>query len=139
MKKLITILLVTVLTSCGTPPKSNTDYIHIIGEPIKIGNLEIAQYDFPVAMTWEEANPACFELGLGWRLPTRDEFNILYQNKKKIGGFNNQELYRYWSSTVVDSANKTKSYWTQSFFDGRQFGFTSNYYPNLVRTVRTIK
>lgn len=27
------------------------------------------------------------DLGDGWRLPTKDELNVLYENKDKIGGF----------------------------------------------------
>jgi hypothetical protein len=48
MKKLFTILLVTLLTSflpALEPPKSNTGYRNIIGKPIKISNIEVAQYD----------------------------------------------------------------------------------------------
>ena len=90
MKKLFTILLVMVLTSCMTalePPKSNTDYKNIIGKPIKIGNIEVAQYNFPKKMDWNDAKKACARLGAGWRLPTKDELNLLYQKKDKIGGF----------------------------------------------------
>ena len=39
---------------------------------------------------------ACAALGGGWRLPTKDELNILYENKDKIGGFASNN---YWSST----------------------------------------
>ena len=78
MKRLFAILLVTVLTSCGgssssepawdeaieqsaalEPPKSNTDYKNIIGKPIKLGNGEVTQYDFPKEMHWEDANKEC--------------------------------------------------------------------------------
>jgi len=66
----------------------------IIGKPIKIENLEVAQNDFPKVMTWYEAKKACYALGSRWRLPTKDELDILYKNK--IGGF--ADGY-YWSST----------------------------------------
>ena len=32
-------------------------------------------------MNWHDANKACNALGKGWRLPTKDELNTLYQNK----------------------------------------------------------
>ena len=75
MKKLVTILLLMVLISCGsspsrTIPTSNSDYENIIGVPIKIENLEVAQYDFPKKMSWQSAESACASLANGWRLPT---------------------------------------------------------------------
>ena len=59
----------------------------IIGKSIKIGSLVVAQHDFPDMMNWLDAKSACERQGEGWRLPTKDELNILYQNKNKIGGF----------------------------------------------------
>ena len=47
-------------------------------------------------MEWDDAMKACADLGDGWRLPTKDELNTLYQNKDKIGGFANSG---YWSCT----------------------------------------
>jgi hypothetical protein len=67
----------------------------IIGVPIKIGNLLVAQNDFPELMNWENAKLACRALGKGWRLPTISELNILYTNRNKIGGFVSNY---YWSS-----------------------------------------
>ena len=77
-----------------------------------IGNLEIYPNDFPSAMEWTDAKEACEALGDGWRLPTKGELNILYQNKDKIGGFSNKN---FWSSTVYSDNNLG---W-QSFGDGR--------------------
>ena len=149
MKKLFAILLVIVLTSCGgssssvppeateqsaalEPPKSNTDYKNIIGKPIKIGNLEIAQYDFPRGrMNWEDAKKSCEALGDGWRLPTYKELNILYQNKVAIGGF---ESTNYWSSEEYDGT-KTEV-WTKSFVNGQEPNHFKKY-KNSVRAVRS--
>lgn len=63
------------------------DVKNIIGKPTKIGNIEVAQYDFPNAMSLDAALKGSKALGNGWRLPTKDELNTLYQNKEKIGGF----------------------------------------------------
>ena len=35
-------------------------------------------------MNWNEANSACLGLGNGWRLPTKDELNLICENYKKI-------------------------------------------------------
>jgi hypothetical protein len=117
-----------------SPPKSETYYLNVIGKPIKIGNLEIAQYDFPEQMKLLDAKEACRALGKGWRLPTKTELNILYKSRKEIGGFVN--IY-YWSSSEYD-LNFT---WVQNFNYGNQH-YSSKYYYNMnnsysVRAVRT--
>ena len=85
----------------------------IICNPIKIENLEVAQHDFPNRMTGEDAKAACAKLGEGWRLPTKDELNLLYQNKDKIGGFASSY---YWSSTESND----NGVWKQYFYNGLQ-------------------
>ena len=149
MKKLFAILLVTALTSCGVssssepaeareqsaalePPKSNTDYKNIIGKPIKIGNIEVAQYDFPDGrMDWNDAKKACADLGEGWKLPSKDELNTLYQNSYEIGGFKNSS---YWSSTQLD----VNGAWYQFFFDGDQ-NYNGKYATEYVRAIRALE
>ena len=105
---------------------------NIIGTPVKIGNLEVAQRDFPNRMEWNAAVKACSDLGNGWRLPTRDELNLLYVNREKIGYFANND---YWSSTEVDADNA----WRQYFNGGFQATlFKVRGFAN-VRAVRTVK
>ena len=89
---------------------------------IKIGQLEVMTED------WDDAKKACKNLGNGWRLPTKDELNLLYENKDKIGGFESC----YWSSTEIGNGGA----WEQSFEDGKQRDF--NEIPlNYVRAVRS--
>ena len=63
-----------------------------------------------------------------WFLPSKDELNLLYENKTAIGGFG--EDY-YWSSTEVDSNGA----WTQFFGNGYQGSYNKNI-TNYVRAVR---
>ena len=110
----------------------------IIGTPIKIGNLEVAQYDFPEEMDWDTAIQSCLDLGGGWRLPTDKELDSLYNNKDLIGGFKG---YYYWSSTEHNN-DGTYDYdgegaWIQIFKDGSQ-GASSKDDEYNVRAVRTI-
>ena len=131
MKKLFAILLVTALASCVTvlePPKINTDYKNIIGKPFKIDNIEVAQYDFPEQMNWEDAKIYCTNLGEGWSLPTIEELNNLYKNRRTRGSFAGNG---YWSST--EYGNLTA--WFQSFFDGYQ-NATSKNFTYYVRAIR---
>ena len=102
--------------------------LDIIGKSIKIGNLEVAQNDFPNTMNWEDAKKACENLGRGWRLPTKEELNTLYLNKDKIGGF--ADLY-YWSSTENANLNA----WDQDFVIGFQVSLNKNA-TNAVRASR---
>ena len=113
---------------CGAPNEFRivTD---IVGTPIKIGNLEVAQHDFNRDWKYDDAKVACAKLGEGWRLPTKDELNLLYQNKDKIGGFNVKATY--WSSTEYSSSFA----WRQDFNDGRQ----ASYYKNFKCNVRAVR
>ena len=79
-------------------------------------------------MNWHEAIVACKSLGPGWRLPTKDELNMFYENKEEIGGFASSF---YWSSTEYDFNNA----WGQYFFDGNQVNDSKdfNYYVRAVR------
>ena len=103
----------------------------IIDKSIKIGNLEVAQHDFPASMNWDDATAACAALGNGWRLPNGDELNILYQNKNEIGGFVADGSY--WSSWKDgDDLNR----WWQSFENGSQLT-ANNGVTFYVRAVRS--
>jgi hypothetical protein len=104
----------------------------IIGTPIKIGNIEVAQYDFPNRMKWNDANRTCLNLGQGWRLPTKDEIQILYNNKNQIGNLQDPYL-AYWSSTEIDN--------NIAWYGVMKDGFTRNtekFYESGVRAVRTV-
>ena len=133
MKKLFAILLLTTLSSCGAflePPKSNTDYKNIIGKPIKFGNIEVAQYDFPEKMKWDDATKACANLGKGWKLPNKDELGYLYTNRVAIGGLAN---YSYWSSTNF----LNRFAWSHEFSSGNQhFGIKASdtFYVRAIRS-----
>ncbi len=103
---------------------------NIIGKSIKIQNLEIAEHDFKNRMNWDEATKACAILGNGWRLPTKDELNFIYQNQSKIGKFT---IYYYWTSLESDDGYGA---WFQGFVLGTQ-AYTkksTKYYARAVRS-----
>jgi len=90
----------------------------IIGKPIRIGSIEVAQNDFSYInqMNWYDAAKACTDLGNGWRLPTKYELNFMYDNKDKFGGFTS---YGYWSTAEDDNGGAWKHYFgsnTQGYF-----------------------
>ena len=124
------LLIVILLVSCSSPSDSYTpEQSKIIGTPNNIGNFEVAQNDFPNQMNWNDAKKACEGLGNGWRLPTKDELNLMYENKDKIGGFARNG---YWSSTEYDGNGA----WRQGFSNGPQGNYGKVYY-NGVRAVRS--
>jgi hypothetical protein len=70
---------------------------------------------------WSDMNSLCNNSMLDgytdWRLPTKDELAVLYNERNTIGGFtttSGSSSY-YWSSSVY-----TSSYWYQSFSSGAQ-------------------
>ena len=109
---------------------------------IKIGNLEVMTEDLG-EMNWDEAKKACKNLGDGWRLPTKDELNLLYENKEKIGGFAKNgigfgKFGIYWSSSELGksrTALSSSSAWKQTFTSGRKSHGNKNdtYYVRAVR------
>jgi hypothetical protein len=125
MKKLLLLPLLMITFFCFAQ-----DAKVIIGKPVKIGNLLVAQNDFPHRRYWKDAIVTCAELGKGWRLPTKDELNMLYQNKDKIGGF---ARTIYCSSTQFDASHV----WYQSFNNGNQIRNrkTLAYYVRAVKSL----
>ena len=132
--KLFTVLFLFILISCGSSlerPKSNTDYKNIIGNPIKIENLEVAQYDFPEPMKWDVAKKACLSLGNVWRLPNKNELYILCLNQELIGGFKESV---YWSSSETNITNA----WNINFIYGIQDSIYTKNAVSYVRAVRSL-
>ena len=68
-----------------------------------------------------------------WRLPDKEELNLMYRNlhKKGIGGFADDY---YWSSSEFSS----KHAWYQKFLNGHQ-NDSNKYYNTRVRNVRSFK
>ena len=54
--------------------------------------------------------------GQDWRLPTKDELNLLYQQSSMVVGFARNN---YWSSKELDRGYA----WGQDFFSGIQYGY----------------
>ena len=113
MKKILLIPL--LLINCLIMAQRSTE---TIGNPIRIGNLDIAQFDFPQRMNWHNAKKACAKLGKGWSLPTKMELSLLYQNQVKIGGYSTS--YN-WSATETG----IESAWRHNFSFG-MIGFIAD-------------
>lgn len=85
---------------------------------------------------WRTANSMCLNSDLAgytdWRLPTKDELMVLYNNKKLIGNFTNGE---YWSSSL--SSTYSDYYYCINFSYG-SLKTSDESYNKYVRAVRQI-
>ena len=127
MKYLFVFLLLGLMVSCGDASGDVTKEKQA-KSTVKIGDLEVMTEDLG-EMNWHKAKKACADIGDGWRLPTKDELNILYESKDKIGGFGYKHFL---SSTELDLANV----WIQNFDTGSQYD-DSKLHTYSVRAVRT--
>ena len=107
MKKL---LIIPLLFACYMSIGQTANPASIIGKPFRIGNLIVAQNDFPNKMNWDDATIASAKLGNGWRLPTKDEVDLLKINRLKVD-FNKS----YWSSLEEEGDFKIYYAWHINF------------------------
>lgn len=91
---------------------SNAD--NIIGMITIISNLEVAEFDFPTKLNWNDSKIACSKLGKGWRLPTIQELELIYNSNKKMkmnlkdGRSDEKYADEYWSSELNPSKNSAE-------------------------------
>ena len=88
-------------------------------------------------MRWHEAVKFCEAFFVGehndWRLPTKDELNLAWVNREKLGDLN-LDNYLYWSSTQ----NSTTIAWYQDFGNGSQLYTSGKASLYTVRPVRSV-
>jgi hypothetical protein len=79
----------------------------------------LASNDFDDKMTWNEALDLVKDVGDNWRLPTKEEFEMIVSQTPTIE--TNMTLYKggYWTSSQQGDYA-----WQSSF----EFGFPSEYY-----------
>lgn len=139
MKKLYLIPFLFIANFCISQTSNK-----VIGNSKYIEGLEVAEYDFPKVLKWEDAKIACSRLGVGWRLPTKDELNILFKYRERIGNFfiteDNVNYNRnlYYSSSEGGIHHGYIKAWIQDFSNGEQFD-GDKLYPYSVRAVRKYK
>jgi hypothetical protein len=118
-------ILLKFIESLDNPKPSGT----MTSRVIRIGNLEVAQFDFQSKMNWTDAKNSCIMLGEGWRLPTKEELNIIYMNISKIGDVSEDG---YWTSTE----NGSDKAWRQYLTTGGQYTDVK-YGSGYVRAVKS--
>jgi hypothetical protein len=106
----------------------------VIGKTYNLNGLEIAQFDFLDPMTYDEAVRACSKLGDGWRLPTKEEMEEIYENKNMLGGFISPI---YVSDNAEFSINNNVYYWSSSSYGSDYvwvIGFTHKFVAVTLKT-----
>jgi hypothetical protein len=95
--------------------------------------------DAPLTMKWERARKYAAKLEAhghkDWRLPSKAELDLLFNNRAAIGGFDTSGSYpagHYWSS-AEDSKYDA---WLQRFSDGQWYYHDTKHLGLSVRCVR---
>jgi hypothetical protein len=97
----------------------------------KIGNIEVSRHKFTEYVDFATAKRLVTKLGKGWRLPTKDELNDIYEYNYLSHDFEREPTY--WSSTKKGTYN----IWVQEFaFGSKLNGWDNNEF--LVIAVKTI-
>ena len=106
----------------------------VIKKTYNLNGLEIAQFDFSDPMTYDEAVKACSKLGDGWRLPTKEEMEKIYENKDMLGGFVSPI---YVSDNAEFSIDNNVYYWSSSSYGSDYvwvIGFTHKFVAVTLKT-----
>ena len=109
IKYVFSFSLFFILFSSCKKDSSNSLQSTVIGKSIKIGNLEIAENDFPYRMDWATAKKSCSDLGLGWRLPDASDRDIINKNLSKIPGLKLNDN-GYWSNEEALAFQPSNNY-----------------------------
>jgi hypothetical protein len=99
--------------------------------PLTGEKLQVANNDFKQSENWCKALEACEKLGSGWRLPSIEELQVMYEVLHKKGKGNFKEDNRYWSSSEYSAASAWLIYFG---FGATDYSF--KYYSYYVRAVR---
>jgi hypothetical protein len=108
----------------------------VIGNPITIGNIEVAERDLNelngADLKLVNANRLAKKMGKGWRLPTREELTAMHQNVTLLP---NLRMNAFYMSSETFGKNAV---WVQNFGSGKQEYFTDGGQAYSVRLVKTI-
>ena len=103
MKHAIYALLALCLVVSASPYAKAQDDRLIIISPITGDKVQVALQDLG-EMNWYDAKKACANLGSDWRLPTKEELEVMYKKLHLNGKGNFAKNRYYWSSTEADAS-----------------------------------
>lgn len=91
--------------------------------------FEVTEKDLEGTYTWDEAKDQEKD---GWKLPNKEELNLMYEQRETIGGFSSSW---YWSSSdfFLNSA------WAQDFTAGDKLYGGKGFFSGRVRFIRDVQ
>lgn len=103
--------------------------------PISGETIQLAVKDFPEKMIYHDAVIACKQLGKGWRLPSKYEWDII-QKEHNSNNETHFEKNFYWSNSFIYTPEKSAY-----AFDTRNglCQYKGSYYEFKVRAVKVIE
>ncbi len=116
----------------GEDVSVSSEYITLQAAKLMVQNKDLGE------VNWNSAKSMCESSIVGgytdWRLPTKDELMILYNNRDKIGGFKTSDIGSYyWASKI------SGYYYYIDFYDGTIYNSYKSSYALSVRAVRSIE
>jgi len=99
--------------------------------------FEVSPADEPGVYTWHEAMAHAEKIGDGWRAPTKEELNLIYERRAEIPGLNltgSDPAGWYWSGKTCPGWDDGA--WDQRFSDGYQ-GWHDKGCQSSLRLVRS--
>ena len=107
--------------------------INTEGQSCSSRQVHVAEMDFEFQLSWSLARTECSRLGKGWRLPTKEELEVIYK-ELHIKGKGNFKDSEYWSSMEGDLYES----WVFDFNQGSA-GYNETHNGSFyVRAVRSI-
>jgi hypothetical protein len=137
MKHAIYALLALCLVLSASPYAKAQSAGLIITSPTTGKKIQVATRDLWDSNRFDfwKAKTLCSKLGTGWRLPTKDELEVMYKelHLKDKGDFRTDD--EYWSGTEDDYVFAYTFY----FANGTAYYSKIEYAKNYVRAVRDLK
>lgn len=87
----------------------------------KYFDFEVYPVDLPEVMTWKKADKYIKENFSDWRMPTREELQLMYDHKDAIGGFkmsNSGSDFPQWYWSCTEHREFPAHVWGANFSDG---------------------
>ena len=103
-------------------------------ETIRIDNLEVKSTDFGQVEHGDIFNSIIQYWQDGWRLPTIEELDLMYEYKNKNGQLFDDKYY--WSSSYYIKNDYSSGAWVKHFGNGRNFYF-GELFPAYVLSVKS--
>jgi hypothetical protein len=105
-----------------------------IKNPISGEKIQLSEMDFPETMIFKDASISCKQLGQGWRLPSKYEWEVIFNELMKSGDKSFDKTYYWTGSFIYDPSNNALAINTKN----GQMTYRSVDHLFKVRAVKTL-